>query len=209
MKITTACLYCILLLAASQVSPAQGASTPQATEVAIQAYLAAWDKAWNAHDIDGILRLHAEDCVTVNRFGTLFVGKQATAKHMERLQKQIFKDAHFPPIAPVESAFTYARPREHTSVMAKPILDAAASPANKRYDRIFSFATKRVRLVGGRSGPTQRGTTTRHTNEVNSGRTVGIQERIRAMGMASGWPVTPWRRHYQPTHWMRNDGLNC
>ena len=87
-------VFILLSLTSAVALPAIG----QSVDGDVQEFLTAWDAAWNAHPADGILRLHAEDCVTVNRFGTLFVGKQAAAGQMERLQKEIFKDAHFPPL---------------------------------------------------------------------------------------------------------------
>jgi len=47
----------------------------QSVDGDVQEFLTAWDIAGNAYAVHGILRLHAVDCVTVNRFGTLFVDK--------------------------------------------------------------------------------------------------------------------------------------
>jgi hypothetical protein len=85
-------VFMLPLLTSAVTLPAMG----QSVDADVQEFLTASDAAGTAHAADGILRLPAEDCVTVNRFGTLFVGKQATAGQMERLQKEIFKDAHFP-----------------------------------------------------------------------------------------------------------------
>ena len=99
MKVQTVSLLCILLITSCPAGGAQtSAATSQNVERGVQSFLAAWDTAWNAHDAEGILQLLADDCVTVNRFGKLFVGKQATVPQMQRLQKEVFKDAHFPPL---------------------------------------------------------------------------------------------------------------
>ncbi|AEU37159.1 Cif family virulence factor [Granulicella mallensis] len=86
--------FILLLLTFTVTLPPMG----QSVDADVQEFLTAWDAAGNAHAADGILRLHAEDCVAVNRFGTSLVGKQATAGQMERLPKEIFKDAHLPPL---------------------------------------------------------------------------------------------------------------
>ena len=88
-------VICLLLLGGWHGAAAQ-------TEIpGIREFLKAWDTAWNAHNVEAIVRLHADDCVTVNRFGTLLVGKAATRKQMQMLHgdPEVFKNAHFPPCA--------------------------------------------------------------------------------------------------------------
>jgi uncharacterized protein (TIGR02246 family) len=71
----------------------------------VQAWLTAWVVGWNAHDAAAIMRLHAEDCVTVNQVGRLFIGKKATSIQMDTLQKGFYKDAHSPPFRPLHERF--------------------------------------------------------------------------------------------------------
>ena len=59
-------------------------------------FLVQWGAAWNAHDVDAIMRMHAEDCVTVNRFGTLARNKAATYVQMTHLHATVFKGMSFP-----------------------------------------------------------------------------------------------------------------
>ena len=59
-------------------------------------FLAMWGAAWQAHDVEGIMRLHAEDCVTVNRFGSVYGSKAETAPQMAHLHNGPFKGASFP-----------------------------------------------------------------------------------------------------------------
>jgi len=78
---------------------AQQMATP--TQVAdpagVQSFLTAWVAAWNAHDADAILRLHADDCTSVNRIGSVFLDKAALKPQMEMLQGVHFKDVQWPP----------------------------------------------------------------------------------------------------------------
>jgi ketosteroid isomerase-like protein len=67
---------------------AQTATTPQQ-------FLDLWGKAWDNHDVDAIMRLHAEDCVTVNRFGVVTRGKDPTRRAVTWLHSGPFKNAHF------------------------------------------------------------------------------------------------------------------
>lgn len=62
----------------------------------VKAFLTAWVKAWNAHDAEAILQLHAEDCATVNRVGLFFASREALRPQMEFLQSKVFKAAQFP-----------------------------------------------------------------------------------------------------------------
>jgi uncharacterized protein (TIGR02246 family) len=75
------------------------AATPTsvADPAGIQSFLTAWVAAWNAHDADAILRLHADDCATVNRVGRVLLDKAALKPHMEMLQNVHFKGVQWPP----------------------------------------------------------------------------------------------------------------
>lgn len=79
-----------LLLAASLSGIAQP------SDAGIQKFLDAWATARNAHEVAGIMRLHADDCVAVNRFGKLLVGKEATRQQMEHLHREVFNNSQFP-----------------------------------------------------------------------------------------------------------------
>jgi hypothetical protein len=149
MRKTTWGLLWLVLAVGVQPIRAQVVVAPQgAIDPGVQKFLDKWVTAWNAHDSDAILRLHAEDCVTVNRFGTLFPDKQATAKQMEFLQKKLFKDAQFPPPADTASAQPHSGHRRVAGVLAESILDAAASAAGKRHDRDLPAQARRFRLAG-------------------------------------------------------------
>jgi uncharacterized protein (TIGR02246 family) len=99
-------LVCLLAASTLQFANAQNA-TKGATIVdsSVQSYLTAFITAWNAHDVDAILSLHAEDCVTVNRIGRLFVSRESLRPHMEMLHKELFKDVSFPPFVPLHQRF--------------------------------------------------------------------------------------------------------
>jgi uncharacterized protein (TIGR02246 family) len=100
----------------------------------VQAWLSAWVDGWNAHDADAIMRSHAEDCVTVNQFGRLFIGKKATSIAMENLQKGFYKDAHTPPYRPL-----YERSLTPELV----ILQAASHNEALNRDGIVTFLLKK------------------------------------------------------------------
>ena len=60
--------------------------------------MAQWDAAWAAHDADAMAALQTEDVVTVNRFGTLITGREATRQAMVFLHGETgpFGHAKFP-----------------------------------------------------------------------------------------------------------------
>jgi uncharacterized protein (TIGR02246 family) len=66
----------------------QTASSPQQ-------FLELWGKAWDAHDVDAIVRLHADDCVSVNRFGVAANGKDEIRRNVTWLNNGPFHTAHF------------------------------------------------------------------------------------------------------------------
>jgi uncharacterized protein (TIGR02246 family) len=106
MNLRTLCFAGLLFAIGSPFAVSQqGVVAPPNIEPSIQAWLTAWVAGWNAHDADAIMRLHAEDCVTVNQVGRLFIGKKATSIAMENLQKGIYKDAHLPPYRPLYQRF--------------------------------------------------------------------------------------------------------
>jgi uncharacterized protein (TIGR02246 family) len=69
---------------------AQTANTPQQ-------FLELWGKAWDSHDVDAIMRLHADDCVSVNRFGVMASGKDEIRRSVTWLHNGPFHTAHFGP----------------------------------------------------------------------------------------------------------------
>lgn len=60
-----------------------------------QQFLELWGKAWDTHDVDEIVRLHADDCVTVNRFGEVVSGRDEIRRAVTWLHNGPFKTAHF------------------------------------------------------------------------------------------------------------------
>jgi uncharacterized protein (TIGR02246 family) len=89
----------LLLVGACWCGWAQETATPApaADPAGVQSFLTAWVTAWNAHDAEAILRLHADDCTTVNRTGTVYLDKTELKPQMEMLQKVHFKDVQWPP----------------------------------------------------------------------------------------------------------------
>lgn len=79
-----------LALAAGLAAPVSG-QTPTSP----QQFLELWGKAWDSHDVDGIMRLHADDCVTVNRFGVTASGKDEVRRGVSWLHNGPFRTAHF------------------------------------------------------------------------------------------------------------------
>jgi uncharacterized protein (TIGR02246 family) len=76
---------------------AQPAPITPDVNAGVQTFLTAFVTAMNAHDPDAFLRLQAEDCATVNRVGRFFRDRASVTPQIERLLKQGFKDAKFPP----------------------------------------------------------------------------------------------------------------
>lgn len=68
-------------------------------EAGIRAYLAAWDRAWAAHDAKAIASLHTDDCVTVNRVGRQLEGRAVLEQHLSRLPDW-FAQRPLPPLKP-------------------------------------------------------------------------------------------------------------
>jgi len=60
-----------------------------------QQFLELWGKAWDTHDVDAIVRLHADDCVTVNRFGVVASGRDEIRRAAVWLHNGPFRNAHF------------------------------------------------------------------------------------------------------------------
>lgn len=78
----------VVLLGVSTPGIGQTVSSPQQ-------FLELWGKAWDAHDVDAIMRLHADDCVTVNRFGVVATGKDEIRRGVAWLHNGPFHTAHF------------------------------------------------------------------------------------------------------------------
>ena len=53
---------------------------PLADVAGANKFMTQWDAAWAAHNADAMAALLTEDAVTVNRFGTLLPGREATRK---------------------------------------------------------------------------------------------------------------------------------
>jgi hypothetical protein len=70
---------------------------PAPDTAGVQPFLTAFVAAMNAHNADAFLRLQAEDNVTVNRVGLLFIGKKTQAPFIHWLLGEHFKDQQFPP----------------------------------------------------------------------------------------------------------------
>ncbi len=62
-----------------------------------QQFVDLWGKAWDTHDVDAIMKLHADDCVTVNRFGVIASGKDEIRRAVTWLHSGPFHTAHFAP----------------------------------------------------------------------------------------------------------------
>jgi len=63
-------------------------------------FMKKWDQAWGNHDAEALARLHTEDAVTVNRFGTLLEGRGPTEKALGFLHSKQgpFGQSKFPPL---------------------------------------------------------------------------------------------------------------
>lgn len=62
-----------------------------------QQFLDLWGKAWDTHDVDAIMKLEADDCVMVNRFGVVANGKDEIRRAVTWLHNGPFRVAHFAP----------------------------------------------------------------------------------------------------------------
>lgn len=60
-----------------------------------QQFLDLWGKAWEDHDVDAIMKLHADDCSIVNRFGVIANGKDEIRRSMTWLHNGPFRTSHF------------------------------------------------------------------------------------------------------------------
>lgn len=60
-----------------------------------QQFLESWGKAWDTHDIDAIMKLQADDCTMVNRFGVISNGKDEIRRAVTWLHNGPFHAAHF------------------------------------------------------------------------------------------------------------------
>jgi uncharacterized protein (TIGR02246 family) len=144
MRIRTVVFAGSLLLSGCGYGWAQQTATPTpvADPAGVQSFLTAWVAAWNAHDADAILRLHADDCTTVNRTGTVFLDKAELKPQMERLQNVHFKDVQWPPFRLLhERSLT---PELVVVQVAWPQLTTGMPPPwPKVGDMIFTFLLKK------------------------------------------------------------------
>jgi hypothetical protein len=78
---------------------------PDTTTTIASEFLAAWDKAWNHHDAHALGELHTSDAATVNRFGTLLVGRAPTEKALGFLHSKEgpFGHSQFPALKLLEA----------------------------------------------------------------------------------------------------------
>ncbi len=89
MKIPTVAVLVLALLSGVAVpSFGQVAGSPQQ-------FLDQWGKAWDTHDVDAIMRLQADDCVSVSRFGVAANGKDEIRRSVTWLHNGPFHNAHF------------------------------------------------------------------------------------------------------------------
>ncbi len=89
MKIRSVGVFVLALVAGVTIpSSGQTAGSPQQ-------FLELWGKAWDAHDVDAIMRLQADDCVSVSRFGVAANGKDEIRRSVTWLHNGPFHNAHF------------------------------------------------------------------------------------------------------------------
>ncbi len=83
-------LGCAVLAAVVVAVPvyAQSANSPQQ-------FLELWGRAWDDHNVNAMVRLHADDCVTVNRFGVAASGRDEVRRSLAWLHNGPFRTAHF------------------------------------------------------------------------------------------------------------------
>lgn len=84
-------------------TPSLTASVPADSETTMAAasqFLAAWDQAWNSHDAHALAELHTLDAVTVNRYGTLIMGRGPSEVALGHLhgKEGPFGHSTFPPL---------------------------------------------------------------------------------------------------------------
>ena len=66
----------------------------QSEDRGIADFLKAWSDAWDKPDVEALMLLHADDCVTVNRYGALLIGKERTRTALARiLRPEILQSA--------------------------------------------------------------------------------------------------------------------
>jgi len=117
-------------------------TAPVADPAGVQPFLTAWVAAWNAHDADAILKLHADDCTTVNRTGTVFLDKAALKPQMEMLQNIHFKDVQWPPFRLLHERLL-TPDLVVVQVLWPKLTTAMPPPWPKVGDMIFTFLLKK------------------------------------------------------------------
>jgi len=97
MTTTSASLAVATLTAAGQDYSVPALSP--ADEAGVLAFVRNWDDAWIGHNAHALAALHTEDAVTVNRFGTLLRGRNATGIALSFLHENSgpFGQSEFPP----------------------------------------------------------------------------------------------------------------
>jgi uncharacterized protein (TIGR02246 family) len=88
------------LAAATSAQTLVAESSPGLDLDAVTTFLRKWDDAWAKHDALAMGALHTEDAVTVNRFGTVVSGRDATEKALGFLHGPggPFHTSVFPPL---------------------------------------------------------------------------------------------------------------
>jgi ketosteroid isomerase-like protein len=54
-------LFSVIVSLSPKTAPAQTAQATPDVDTGVQTFLADWVTAWNAHDANAVMRLHAED----------------------------------------------------------------------------------------------------------------------------------------------------
>jgi len=143
-------LWAAVLVLTSQEMVAQQVPTvpvlpkePAPDTAGVQPFLTAFVAAMNTHNADAFLRLHAEDSVTVNRVGDLFIDKKTLAPFIHWLLEEHFKDEKFPP-------FRILHERSLTpdlvivQVLWPQVETAMPAPWPKTDDMIITFVLRKI-----------------------------------------------------------------
>ena len=69
-------------------------------QIAASAFFERWVTAWNHHDAKKLASLHTDDAVTVNRYGTLLLGRAEAERALTFLRSPLgpFGEFVFPPM---------------------------------------------------------------------------------------------------------------
>lgn len=90
-------MRCPSLLVATLVTAcaASAAQVQPVIPTTPQQFLDAWGSAWEAHNVDAMVRLYADDGVNVNRFGVISHGRDELRRTLGWLHQGPFKTSHF------------------------------------------------------------------------------------------------------------------